>query len=114
MTFLPPLSPPDLARHMQESRIFFSSSRYESFGLASAEAEACGCLIVGPFEIPMLNHDSVSKNNSFLGSTFSLLLGKLQIASERGHPPSSQMKAAHISSPQFIASLLLRLPVFST
>jgi glycosyltransferase involved in cell wall biosynthesis len=114
ITFLPPLSPLDLARHMQESKIFFLSSRYESFGLASAEAEACGCLVVGPFEIPMLNHDSVSKNNSFLGSTFSLLLGKLQIASERGHPPSSQMKAAHISSPQFIASLLLRLPVFST
>jgi glycosyltransferase involved in cell wall biosynthesis len=114
ITFLPPLSPLDLARHMQESKIFFLSSRYESFGLASAEAEACGCLVVGPFEIPMLNHDSVSENNSFLGSTFSLLLGKLQIASERGHPPSSQMKAAHISSPQFIASLLLRLPVFST
>ena len=114
ITFLSPLSPPDLARRMQESKIFFSSSRYESFGLASAEAEACGCLVVGPFEIPMLNHDSVSKNNSFLGSTFSLLLGKLQTASERGHPPSSQMKAAHISSPQFIASLLLRLPVFST
>ena len=114
ITFLPPLSPLDLARHMQESKIFFLSSRYESFGLASAEAEACGCFVVGPFEIPMLNHDSVSKNNSFLGSTFSLLLGKLQIASERGHPPSSQMKAAHISSPQFIASLLLRLPVFST
>ena len=114
ITFLSPQSPPDLARRMQESKIFFSSSRYESFGLASAEAEACGCLVVGPFEIPMLNHDSVSKNNSFLGSTFSLLLGKLQTASERGHPPSSQMKAAHISSPQFIASLLLRLPVFST
>jgi len=113
ITFLPPLSPPDLACHMQESKIFLSSSRYESFGLASAEAEACGCLVVGPFEIPMLNHDSVSKNNSFLGSTFSLLLGKLHIASERGHPPSSQMKAAQLSSPQFIASLLLRLPVFS-
>jgi glycosyltransferase involved in cell wall biosynthesis len=114
ITFLPSLPSLDLAHYMQESKIFFLSSRYESFGLASAEAEACGCLVVGPFEIPMLNHDSVSKNNSFLGSTFSLLLGKLQIASLRGHPPSSQMKAAHISSPQFIASLLLRLPVFST
>ena len=114
ITFLPSLPSLDLAHYMQESKIFFLSSRYESFGLASAEAEACGCLVVDPFEIPMLNHDSVSKNNSFLGSTFSLLLGKLQTASLRGHPPSSQMKAAHISSPQFIASLLLRLPVFST
>ena len=43
ITLLPPLSPPDLARYMQESKIFLSSSRYESFGLAAAEAGACGC-----------------------------------------------------------------------
>jgi hypothetical protein len=30
---------------MQESKIFLSSSRYESFGLAAAEAVACGCII---------------------------------------------------------------------
>jgi glycosyltransferase involved in cell wall biosynthesis len=114
ITFLPPTDPTQLARHMQESRIFFSSSRYESFGLASAEAEACGCLVVGPFEIPVLKHNSGSKNNAFLGSTFSLLLGKLQNALEDEHPPSSQMKAAHLSSPQSIANLLPRLPVVST
>ena len=51
ITFLPPLSPPDLARHMQESKIFLFSSRYESFGLAAAEAAACGCALVGPSEI---------------------------------------------------------------
>jgi glycosyltransferase involved in cell wall biosynthesis len=45
ITFLSPLPPHDLARHMQESRIFLSSSRYESFGLAAAEAVACGCLV---------------------------------------------------------------------
>ena len=114
ITFLPPLSPPDLVLHMQESKIFFSSSRYESFGLASAEAEACGGLVVGPFDIPMLKHDSASKNNSFLGSTFILLLGKLQNASEHAQPSSNQMKAAHHSSPQSIANLLLGLPVVST
>jgi len=43
ITLLPPFSPPDLARYMQESKIFLSSSRYESFGLAAAEAEMCGC-----------------------------------------------------------------------
>jgi glycosyltransferase involved in cell wall biosynthesis len=48
ITFLPPLSPLDLARHMQESKIFLSSSRYESFGLAAAEALACGTLVVAP------------------------------------------------------------------
>jgi glycosyltransferase involved in cell wall biosynthesis len=47
ITFLPPLPPPDIARHMQESKIFLSSSRYESFGLAAAEAKACGCAVVG-------------------------------------------------------------------
>ena len=51
ITFLPPLSPPDLACHMQESKIFLSTSRYESFGLAAAEAGACGCALVGPSEI---------------------------------------------------------------
>jgi len=43
ITFLPPLPPSDLARHMQESKVFFFSSRYESFGLAAAEARACCC-----------------------------------------------------------------------
>ena len=43
ITFFSPLSPTDLARYMQESKIFLFSSRYESFGLASAEARACGC-----------------------------------------------------------------------
>ena len=51
ITFLPPLSPPDLARHMLESQIFFSSSRYESFGLAAAEALCCDCMLVGPFNL---------------------------------------------------------------
>ena len=45
ITFFPSLPPPDLARHMQESKVFFFSSRYESFGLAAAEAVACGCII---------------------------------------------------------------------
>ena len=51
ITFLPPLSPPDLARLMLESQIFFSSSRYESFGLAAAEALCCDCMLVGPFNL---------------------------------------------------------------
>jgi len=51
ITFLPPLSPTYLARYMQESKIFLSTSRYESFGLAAAEAATCACTIVGPSEI---------------------------------------------------------------
>jgi glycosyltransferase involved in cell wall biosynthesis len=45
ITFFPPTDPTHLARHMQDSKIFFASSRYESFGLAAAEAVACGCLV---------------------------------------------------------------------
>ena len=48
ITFLPPLPPPDLARRMQESRIFLLSSRYEGSNLAAAEALACENIIVFP------------------------------------------------------------------
>jgi len=40
--------PGELAKIMQKSRIFLISSRYESFGLAAAEALCCGCVPVGP------------------------------------------------------------------
>jgi len=113
ITFLPPTSPEQLAPLMQESKVFLSSSRYESFGLAAAEATACGCAFVGPFVIPILNNESTPQNNSFLDSTFSLLAGKLQDASKLEEPSSNQMKTAPISSPQSIASLLLRLSVVS-
>ena len=62
ITFLPPLSPPDLAQHMQDSKIFFSSSRYESFGLAAAEAHACGCATHNPKSLRQLT--SVTKYSS--------------------------------------------------
>ena len=55
ITFLPPLSPPDLARHMQESKIFLSSSRYESFGLAANEAILCGCVPQDAFKRPIFS-----------------------------------------------------------
>jgi len=44
ITVLSSISPHDLARHMQESKIFLSTSRYESFGLAANEAILCGCV----------------------------------------------------------------------
>lgn len=46
ITFSSPLTAPLLARRMQESKIFLSTSRYESFGLAAAEARLCGCRVV--------------------------------------------------------------------
>jgi glycosyltransferase involved in cell wall biosynthesis len=111
--FNPPFSPPNLARNMQESKIFLSTSRYESFGLAAAEATACGCAFVGLLVIPILNNEPTPQNNSFLDSTFSLLAGKLQDAAKLEEPSSNQMKIVPISSPQSITNLLLRLSVVS-
>jgi len=39
-------SPRQLAKDFQRSRIFVSSSRYESFGLAASEAALCGCQVI--------------------------------------------------------------------
>ena len=76
ITFLPPLPPPDLARNMQMSQIFFSSSRFESFGLAAAEAATCACAIVGPSEI--LSH---CNEPTFFNSPSNRLLARLSDAS---------------------------------
>ena len=71
ITFLPPLLPPDLARQMQESKIFLYSSRYESFGLAAAEAHACGCATLDPKSLldfissTKYNSDSFSMNDTY-------------------------------------------------
>ena len=54
ITFLPPTSPEELAPLMQESKIFLSSSRYESFGLAATEAGACGCNVF--FDVSFLKN----------------------------------------------------------
>lgn len=48
ITFSKPLPCSQLALRMQESTLFLSASRYESFGLAAAEAAACGCTVLVP------------------------------------------------------------------
>jgi hypothetical protein len=45
---------------MQESQIFLSSSRYESFGLAAAEAGACGCNVF--FDVRFLKNVSYKED----------------------------------------------------
>lgn len=42
-----PLSHDKLKKHLMAAKIFFMPSRWESFGLAAAEAICCGCSIVG-------------------------------------------------------------------
>ncbi|NBS50084.1 MAG: glycosyltransferase [Verrucomicrobia bacterium] len=106
---LPPLSPSGLARYMQESKIFLSSSRYESFGLASVEASACGCAVVGSSKILTLVSDlSCSEPLSF-DSTSTLLSGKLQHAANAHLPSSKPMTLLSESSPPTIARILIGL-----
>ena len=62
ITFLSSTAPNQLVRLMQESKIFLSSSRYESFGLAAAEAHACGCATHSPKSLRQLT--SVTKYSS--------------------------------------------------
>jgi len=82
ITFLPTLSPPDLARLMQESQIFFSSSRYESFGLASAEARTCGCATPDPKSLLDFISSTKYSSNSFSISDTYLCFNAVHAISE--------------------------------
>ena len=108
ITFLSPTPPNQLALHMQESKIFFFSSRYESFGLASAEASACGCTVVGPSKILTPGNTYPTSLTSF-GSTFTLLRGKLQHVADAHLPSSKPMTLLSESFPPKIARLLIGL-----
>jgi hypothetical protein len=58
---------------MQESKIFLSSSRYECFGLAAAEAGTCGCKVF--FDVRFLRNASYKGAlllQKFNASTFAL------------------------------------------
>ena len=104
---LPPLSPSGLARHMQESKIFLFSSRYESFLMSGVEALSCGCAVVGPSDISVLGNNTISVNDSFWRSPLNLLTQKLQAVSASPANTTSLIEAAHLSSPTKIAMMLL-------
>jgi glycosyltransferase involved in cell wall biosynthesis len=107
ITFLPPTDPTQLARHMQESKIFLSSSRYESFGLASVEASACGCTVVGPSKVLTLGNDLSSPEPLSFGSTFTLLRGKLQYVADANLLCSNPMTLLSESFPPTVARILI-------
>jgi hypothetical protein len=94
---------------MQESMIFFFSSRYESFGLAAAEASACGCTVVGPSKILTLGNDLPSPEPLSFGSTFTLLRGKLKYAADANLTTSNPMGLLSESFPPTIARILISL-----
>ena len=81
ITFLPLLSPPDLARQMQESMIFLSTSRYESFGLAAAEAGASGCAVQDGTRGPLLAAISSIPPNGSISSPVQVAKMTLSILS---------------------------------
>jgi len=111
ITLLPPLPPLDLARLMQDSKIFLSSSRYESFGLAAAEAYACGCTLVGPSEVPATGTDPLPPRDSFFGSTLNLLTQGLQTASASKPTTTSLLESGHLFAPTtVIRTISLSMP----
>jgi len=64
--FSPPLDPAALASEMRSSKIFLSSSRYKSFGLAAAEALACGCVLAANWGHPWAPTHSVGHRKAEL------------------------------------------------
>ena len=106
ITFLPPTDPTQLAWHMQESKIFLFSSRYESFLMSGVEALSCGCTIVGPSEIPVLGNDPLPQKDSFGGSTSNLLSEKIQNAASSQSFGASMADADRPFSPRAIAQTI--------
>lgn len=103
ITFLSSTAPNQLARHMQESKIFLFSSRYESFLMSGVEARSCGCAVVGPSEVPVLGNDPLPPKDSFGGSAFNLLAQKIQNASASRSFATSMVEADRPCSPRTIA-----------
>jgi len=92
--FLPPLSPKVLARKMQASAIFLSTSRYESFGLAEVEAEICRCRVV--------RFDSFASKMPPFQLQAAQLAAQMMKMAKAGHPSSSQPRERQCS-PEAVA-----------
>jgi glycosyltransferase involved in cell wall biosynthesis len=107
-TFLPPTAPAELAPLMQESKIFLSASRYESFGLASAEASACGCAFVGTSQNQILE-PYPSRPNDSTKHVANCLAEKIDSASRLKLIEATLFKQTANFSPQNVAKLFLLL-----
>lgn len=111
--FSPPVSPRALAHHMQSSKIFISSSRYESFGLAAAEAMACGCLSLGP--AGLVSSDYFRSMANVPWPQRGSLLEELRAAAaclknDREIGPAGACRIHDTLAPEKIAAALLSLP----
>ena len=112
ITFFPPTDPTHLACYMQESKIFLFSSRYESFGLAAAEALCCGCRLAehdNPLSIANfygLTGLGTSKNQHLQNELFSLT----QISSSSKGQLETMAQGARLQvSPEAVAQDFLNL-----
>ncbi len=112
ITFLPLTNSTQLARHMQESMISLSTSRYESFGLAAAEALCCGCRLAehdNPLSIASfdgLTGLGTSKNQHLQNELFSLS----QISSSSKGQLETMAQGARLQvSPEAVAQDFLNL-----
>jgi glycosyltransferase involved in cell wall biosynthesis len=108
ITFLLPTGPNQLARQMQESKIFLSSSKYESFGLAAAEATACGCAVVGTSENHILESYMPRPNGLHICAS-KHLAEKIDSASRIEPNETTFLEKTMSLSPQNIAKLFLLL-----
>ena len=97
---------------MRESKIFISSSRYESFGLAAAEALCCGCRLAeqdNPLSIASfdgLTGPGPSKNQHLQDESFSL--GQIS-SSGKGQPEAIARGVPLQVSPEAVAQDFLNL-----
>lgn len=96
--FFKPLPPEVLARKMQASKIFLSTSRYESFGLAAKEAEICRCRVVG--------FDSFASRMLPFRLQSAQLVAQMMKMAKAGHPSSSQLRERQCS-PETVARSFL-------
>jgi glycosyltransferase involved in cell wall biosynthesis len=100
--FSAPLSSVHLARQMQESKILLSSSRYESFGLAAAEALACGCALVSAWNHPFsFKVPGVSRQENPRHC--------LSLCAQNPAPAGKAVAWTKCLAPQKVASHILRL-----
>ncbi len=108
ITFSDPVSAIKLARWMQESKVFLSSSRYESFGLAAAEALCCGCAPFGPAGIESFYFFRSFLSKPFQELSFENLYSKdvSYVSLAPGNLPSPPAEV--FFSPSSVASEFLR------
>jgi glycosyltransferase involved in cell wall biosynthesis len=68
LRFFPPMTSRKLRRRYQQAKVFLSGSRYESFGLAAAEASLCGCEVISliPNALPAEWQTCAGKKSSLI------------------------------------------------